>query len=777
MKVSDSPRAVSAPTTGPFIGRNSSKEELQRELDKWETQLSGERKSLNTLSENATIHFLPLLGRVLANSRFAGLFPLLDFDALDLNTLMSDVQRFARDGLERLNRAHVDEDFLELLRILSRVCTAPVYSSTAEDALGSADAGRQLGKTFYSYIVSGFNPDDLAAHSCLLDLYGGATTTERADDRSARRKSAFVAQAAIQADLAEDPLQWWLLHGWAQWYWQREVALLDMGGEHELRDFLNTCENTEPKILPPGPLRRLREVGIDLHREVTLRREHEAHANNGTSAAWLLSDPETGACFRLRYPESDGVLSVRFFKPDLVGAIETALDSSVDVLGPEEAAVLNGMWATKCRERGEHDDAVQKFNEAAELDPSTSDYVLDLGNLHLDREDCDQACDAYRRAIALAPEVALQRLKEAERRARKPGRLLQQVSASLLALRDLALPIDKHLGYAERIKELEQEQRRLARFGEPLGDVALVRRVVVELGDDLVNEVDPKNDGGEFIEKRVLALRDAIEKRFGVSVPGLLFRGSYALVGSQYTLMIDEVPLASGVVDSEVKADALLERLDALLRPNLARFLDVQEFERLRGRWEDDETYSRMLHGLLRDRSDRVSMARILRALLSDQIAIVDTGTILRTLKEVGLGGDTLADAVDLLRNRMREQLPGNAADVSRIERPPAIADILAEALSSRGSRARPRLAPQAQLQLIEEVDALLTSHSAASGGGTAIILDDGAQRVLAQRTLESSFPGLMWLSRGELLEDDAIEPNEDMTAHARSADVTAHAD
>ena len=781
------PPEARAPAAGPSVGQEFSKEDLQRELKdrKGELaaskrELSKARKSLGALTEDATTRFLPVLGRVLANSRFAGLFPLLDFDALDVNTLLSGITRFAGDGLKQLNRSHVDEDFLGLLRTLSRVCTASVFSSTAKDALGSADAGKQLGRALYLYIVSRFNPDDLAAHSCLLDLYGGATTTERADDRSARRKSAFVAQAAIQADLAEDPLQWWLLHGWAQWYWQREVALLDMGGEHELRDFLNTCENTGPKILPPGPLRRLRELGIDLHREVTLRREHEVHTNNGTSAAWLLSDPETGASFRLRYPGSDGVLSVRFFKPDLVDAIQQALESSVDDLNPEEGAVLKRMWATKCRERGEQDAAIQKFEEAAELDPLNSDYVLELGDLHLEREDCDQACDAYRRAIALAPEVALLRLKEAEQRARKPGQLLQQVSASLRALRDLQLPVDEHSEYADCIAELEQEQTRLARFGEPLGDVEFVRRIVVELGEDLVNVVDSKKGGGEFIEKRVLALREALKGQFGISVPGLLFRGSYALFGSQYTFMIDEIPAASGVIDSEdrSKADALLDRLDALLRPNLARFLDFQEFERLCRQWQDDETHAGLLRDLLRNQADRVSLARILRALLSDQIPIVDAGTILRTLRKVGLGPDTLADTVELLRKYMKQLLPGNAAGVRRIELPPAVADILGESLRSRGSRTRPRLAPQVQLQLTSEFNALLTAHAApADGGGTAIILDDGAQRVLAQRTLDSGFPELMWLSRGELLEDEGIKPNADMTAHARRADVATHAD
>lgn len=772
-------RSLRPPDPGLSVAPEFSRQKLQRDLDESESELLKVGNKLRALTESATTRSLPLLGRVLANSRFAGLFPLLHFDALDLNALLSEIKRFASDELKQLNVAHVDEEFLDLLRLLSRVCTVSAYSSTAEDTLGSLDAGRQLSKELYLYIVRGFNPDDFVAHERLLDLYDRPTTTEKADDRRARCKSISAMQGAIQSELADDPQRWWLLKAWTQAYWQKEVALLDMTGEHELRDCLNACQNTAPKVLPPGPLRRLQELGIDLCPEVTLRRQHNAHAE-GTDNAWLLCNPRTGASFRFEHREPDAALSVQFFKPDLVDAIQQALLSSVDVLDRAEEAVLKGMWATKCRERGEREDAIRLFEQAAECDASTSDYLLALGDLHLDDGDCELACHAYRRAIAHAPREALERLSKAEQRARKPGQLLQQVSANLRALRDLQLPVDKHPEYNKRILDLEQEQARLARFGEPLGDVEFVQRIVVELGEDLVNVVDPKKDRGEFIDKRVLALREALEKRFGISVPGVRFRGSYALVGSQYTFMIDEIPTASGVVESDgrPKADALLDRLDALLHPKLALFLDVEELERLCARWQENEIHAALLRDLLRDRDDRVSLARILRALLSEQIPIVDTGTILRTLKEVGLGVDTLGDAVELLRQRMKQQLPGNAADASRIERPSAIADILAEALSSSGGRTRPRLAPQAQLRLISEINGLLTAHAAtADCGGTAIILDDGAQRVLAQRTFESSFPGLMWLSRGELLEDEGNKPNADMNAHARSADVTTHAD
>jgi tetratricopeptide (TPR) repeat protein len=773
------------PTRGHQLAPEFSRQKLQRDLDESErellkvgNELLKVRNDLKALTESATTRSLPLLGRVLANSRFAGLFPLLHFDALDLDTLLSEIKRFASDELKQLNVAHVDEEFLDLLRLLSRVCTVSAYSSTEEDTLGSLDAGRELSKELYLYIVRGFNTDDFVAHQRLLDLYDRPTTTEKADDRRARCKSISAMQGAIRSELADDPQRWWLLKEWAQAYWHREVALLDMTGEHELRDCLNACQNIAPKVLPPGPLRRLQALGIDLCPEATLRRHTE-----GTDNAWLLCNPRTGASFRFEYREPDAALSVRFFKPDLVDAIQQALLSSVDGLDQVDKAVLKGMWATKCRERGERDDASRLFEEAAKCDTSTSDYLLALGDLYLDDEDCERACHAYRRAIAHAPQEALERLSKAEQRARKPGQLLQQVSANLRALRDLQLPVDEHPEYKEynkRILELEQEQARLARFGEPLGDVEFVPRIVVELGEDLVNVVDPKKDGGEFIDKRVLALRDALKEQFGISVPGVRFRGSYALVGSQYTFMIDEIPTASGVVESDgrPKADALLNRLGALLRPKLALFLDVEELERLCARWQENEIDAALLRDLLRDRDDRVNLARILRALLSEQIPIVDTGTILGTLKEVGLGVDTLGDTVELLRQRMKQCLPGNAANASRIERPSAIADILAQALSSRGRRTRPRLAPQARLRLISEINGLLTAHAAtADCGGTAIILDDGAQRVLAQRTFESSFPGLMWLSRGELLEDEGNKPNADMIAHVRSADVTTHAD
>jgi tetratricopeptide (TPR) repeat protein len=738
-------------------------EQARQELRELEQTLEAQRQRLDEL-ETVQNSVPALFARVLANSRFAALFPRLDSDGLGWVEVISALERFAADGLRRVDVASVDEDFVDLLLLLARVSRVAAYVRTSKGGPSPPGVGTRLSRDFYAYILDNFNNDDAVAHSRLLDQFGDTTKDEDIDVRNGRCGSIAVVQRAIEWSLADDPRQWSLLGDWAPAYWQREVGRVEMHGEDALREFLTSFHESDPQVLALGPLLRLKKKGITLSPEATLRRERDGHAER---EAWLVCDPPTGRSFRFEFAENATELSVRFSKPDPIDAFKRALDSSVDFLDRADAAVLQALWARACQVLGRRDAAIGLFNQAVESDPSNPEYLFELGDLHLEAEETDQACRAYRRAIAHAPQQALEGLAKAEQQARKPGRLLEQVSAALQALRELALPVEKHREYAERIAELEQEQTRLRRFGEPIGDDAtFIRPMVVELGFDLVNVVNPKQDDGDFIERRVLALREALERDLGVSVPGLLFRLSYTLVGSEYSFMIDEIPVASGVVESatepsapgaagQSKADGLLDKLEALIRPNVARFFGIEECERLCERWREDERSAALLRDLVRDENDRVALARVVRTLLSEQIPVVDHRTILETLREVGLRAETLADAIELLRQRLKSRLPGNSGEVKRIERPAALAESLAELLSSPESRGAPRVAPQAHWRMILEVEALLKAHATPSDGrNTAIVVDDGAQRVLARRALESRFPGLMWLSRGELPPD-----------------------
>jgi tetratricopeptide (TPR) repeat protein len=672
--------------------------ELAQETEKVTLELARlspaeDKKSSEDIAATES-RFKPLFGTILRSSRFAGFFSHLDVEARDARSWCPDMKKLLEEGLEEIEVAHVGDDFVDLLRLLARALSWQPES---------VDMSEQL----YRYICKQFSHEDFVSHRRLLELYGPPTAGESADKPEDRCASIRVVQSTIEAELRGDPIRWLLLDDWARAYWEFEVAHLGATKESDLLAYLESIDSVTEGSLQERWASRITAAGLKLSRQVTILKEGPSR--------WRLSDRGNGRTFRILYWKKKKVIVVQFGSPTLEGTLKSAIESHVDGLVGAERAILHRMLAKQYEDLDEHARAIEQFELATAQAPTDGQHWLALARCHLDARDSEKAYGACWRAIPYEPVEAVALL----------------------------------------------EQIRVRRF-EPLEADVGITPILVEIGNKLVPLVDPAQDGGHFLKERVEPMREAIGRELGINIPGIQFRGSGAPDDS-YLFMVHEVPLARGTISGTEKpgpgrdepdpATALFDRVRALLREHVALIWGVQEADALLREWRTDADCAAMVDNLRGDPKTIVTFARVLRALLSEQIPLVDRRTILRTMKELGVGRDTVPALVQALRVRLKNSIPGNAADVDRISLPPELAPCFAPPLHPWGA-AGPLLEPRNLHEIILKFDAFLEARGATGAHRTAIVVDDSRQRILAKRALESSFPAVMWLSRGELVEE-----------------------
>jgi flagellar biosynthesis component FlhA len=108
--------------------------------------------------------------------------------------------------------------------------------------------------------------------------------------------------------------------------------------------------------------------------------------------------------------------------------------------------------------------------------------------------------------------------------------------------------------------------------------------------------------------------------------------------------------------------------LEAVLRQNLANFLGIQEVENMLQNWGKSEEDAALIQQALPDEAARHRFARLLRALVREQVPITSWKKILISAQDSGL--DNLANAIRAARLRLKSELPGNAPPTRHFQLP-----------------------------------------------------------------------------------------------------------
>jgi tetratricopeptide (TPR) repeat protein len=326
---------------------------------------------------------------------------------------------------------------------------------------------------------------------------------------------------------------------------------------------------------------------------------------------------------------------------------------------------------------------------------------------------------------------------------------------------------------------------------------------VLELGSYLV----PEDTGPDWMlfKKYLPEMRERIKNEMGVGLPRILVRANetYLLPGG-YNILLDDVSVDSGVVEIDkhylLAATGLphslenvgeemipmpdpisgragywvpsqhlplleeqdLQRtfeplvyaifhLEAVLRRNLAEFLTFQEMDRMIETWKESEDGSALVSDALPDLTSRLRFAKVLRALLAEEIPVTSWREILEVVRDVGLDNDDVREVVGAIRLRIKRMLPGNDATRKRIELPIELEHKISGWL--RHDRNKTFIA--APVDELGDVLAAFRELGLQNQERCVLVTRSAEVRPFLVELMTMEFPNLIVLSREELLTPD----------------------
>ena len=231
------------------------------------------------------------------------------------------------------------------------------------------------------------------------------------------------------------------------------------------------------------------------------------------------------------------------------GLYYNSIGNAYFALADFQKAIDNYQWAVELAS----DDEVLRSN----LDGARRELRLGLnaqGNEYLDRGEHRNAIAKYEEAIRVQPDdVIHSNLALGWEYLREDGTRIEALEKAIASLRKANELSPKNHNYAERIKRLEEKRSFAMRFGERVLDrVPLVTPVAVEVASNLVPyvatetfQLQPELNG------QITDAREQIKNTMGVTIPAVRFRGSYGDLPGLYVILLNEVPVAMGVLSEE----------------------------------------------------------------------------------------------------------------------------------------------------------------------------------------------------------------------------------
>jgi tetratricopeptide (TPR) repeat protein len=330
----------------------------------------------------------------------------------------------------------------------------------------------------------------------------------------------------------------------------------------------------------------------------------------------------------------------------------------------------------------------------------------------------------------------------------------------------------------------------------------IVIPIVLEVGDHLVPKVDSRQDGGKFLYEDIPAIRNRIETRLGVRVPGVRARTYVGEANANnYQIMLDEVIVDLGSVQMDmcycpVPVDMLegigiptssiipapnptsyeaggwipshltetvvrhglavwtetgfiIAHLEAILQDNLVMFLGVQEVGTLVDEWRKTPDGASLIPDVWNNPVSRLQFVRLLQALVKEQVPIVAWKQVLEVVRETGL--EDLVRATRAVRLRLKRQLPGNGSAFVRLEVPTE----WERWLSHENGRAIFAVSPREAHDLLAMVRGWMQSKQDSLH---VLITRNPELRPFVRRLVETEFPRLAVLAQEETLSSEELE-------------------
>jgi len=197
----------------------------------------------------------------------------------------------------------------------------------------------------------------------------------------------------------------------------------------------------------------------------------------------------------------------------------------------------------------------------------------------------------------------------------------------------------------------------------------------------------------------------------------------------------------------------MVYHLEAVLRQNLADFLGVQEVENLLEVWEQTEKGASLIKTALPDQTSRLRFARVLRALVKENVPITLWADILEAAQGVGLASDDVSKVVRAVRLRLKSLLPGNNQTATRLELPPELEAKITPWLWHEDGKMFFDIPPEETQEFLSEIRNLVDP----SKRSLVLVTHNAELRPFVRNLVGLEFPDLMVISQEELLSQEEL--------------------
>lgn len=204
--------------------------------------------------------------------------------------------------------------------------------------------------------------------------------------------------------------------------------------------------------------------------------------------------------------------------------------------------------------------------------------------------------------------------------------------------------------------------------------------------------------------------------------------------------------------------------LEAMMRTHLADIMGIDEVQQLLSEWKQNELVAPLLTSALPDERTQFHFARILRALVQEQVPLTDMASILTAVQGPDLSDGNLSSVVRSVRLALKRQLPGNTPTAQRLELSHEWEDRLAAALRQGEHTITFTISPEEKQGFLSMVDDWVQAHM--RNWNMVLVARNAELRPFIRLLVEEEFPRLMVLSQEELLSPNEMQGAGD-GAHA----------
>lgn len=269
--------------------------------------------------------------------------------------------------------------------------------------------------------------------------------------------------------------------------------------------------------------------------------------------------------------------------------------------------------------------------------------------------------------------------------------------------------------------------------------------IALEIGNGMV----PEDTGENWVWRKtyIPEMRDRIQAKTGVLVPGVSGRGSSNPDPYFYAIEINGIRhpshCGSAPPDEPEPLVYVMRHLESAILYRIEEFITAEDALKILEKWGEVPRNKEIATASLSSLCEQVHFSRLLRALVRDGVPLVAGDLILEALRRTPITSVSLPILVRSIRQQMRDCLPGNAANMSKINLSTEWETMLAECSYSLKST----LDSKNVHDLIQYVRSLNDGHQTEP---FTLIVQNASAAPLVRRLLRYELPHVAVLAQEE---------------------------